>query len=145
MRQVSHNEARLYDQDSGRPWGFYQYYPAGVFTVGIVPTPSASFVTANTTIRFAYRYKPVEMTATTDTILLPRDAKTAMVFLVAAEFAMNDGDAALSDYLRKRGNEEKQRAAENLLDQTLAEINLAPQVFGPTVGWKPSDRRFWGL
>jgi hypothetical protein len=113
--------------------------------VGLVPIPDSNFVTANTTVTFRYRYKPADLTATTDTIYLNQEAKNSLVEALASEFAMIDNNPQLAAMLKMSSQREKSAGAEDSIDQTLAEINLFPHLGHGGIGFPPSDRRFYRL
>lgn len=117
---VDQTESSFYTSTTGSPWGFYIYRPAGTLTLGLLPTPDA--VGAAGTVQALYRYTPTDLTATTDTIPLPQSARSAVINSLAARFAEEDNNDAKADRLDAKAEDQANRAAENLIEQSIVEI-----------------------
>lgn len=141
--RVDHRLADHYAAQSGTPWAYYVYYPAGVETFGLLPVPDASAATG--TVRRRFRCKPAELTDVSQGITLPPEAKATLAAMLASEFCTLDNNPQGAAIMGAKAREQAARSSETLLDQTLAELNLAPEVLGGCGCVGPDDRRFWGL
>lgn len=130
--QISEADARAYDQQTGTPWGFYEASPAGVYTIGLCPTPSASAAVAGAGILFEYRYKPVDLTALSDIIYLPDEAQNALVPALAKLLVGGDGysNVMAMQMLDQMAKVEEVKNADADLERVFAEMNINPLVLG---------------